>query len=45
MPKIVKNPEDPTGQARNRARANRALERRLEKSRIDVNNLYMKIPR
>lgn len=39
------NKQDPTGQAKNRARADRALERRLEKSRIEVSNLYMKIPR
>ena len=45
MPKLNKDPKDPTGQARNRDRANRALARRLERSRIEVSNLFASINR
>ncbi len=42
---MPKSKEDPTGQARNRNRASRDLVNRLEKSRIEVTKLFLKIPR
>lgn len=45
MPKSTRSKSDPTGQARNRERASRDLERRLEKSRIEITKLFLQIPR